>query len=123
MLNSQDIGFYRNEEKFQWAQKDILTDINEPTHWQKMEVIVFILGLLTMVFAIYLCLCNSKIIYAALKTVDEIPQVYRTEAAQPSLLQHQNQKQMSIDKSATSLTVIAIVTLHFRHFPMHLKEV
>ena len=90
ILNNQDTTFCRNKEKFQWAQLDFMTCIKEATYWLKTKFIGSMLSFLTIVFAIFLCLCHRKMNHVALMAPDEIQQVYRTEAAQPHTTPWQN---------------------------------
>ena len=122
MLRIQDTDFFRNEEEFQWTQKDFMTYRIEAVYWQKRELIGSMLSFLTIGFAQYLCLCYRKIIYTALIPLDEIPQVYRTDAIQPSstLEQHTftlfplpsiKDEHKSIGKSIMSLTTPLIFSV------------
>ena len=53
MLQHDDTEFYRNEENFQWAQRDFLTYIMEATYSSKMELFGSMLTCLTTTFCVF----------------------------------------------------------------------
>ena len=81
MLKNHDTKFYRNEEEFQWTQRNFLTCMTEASYGQKIELSCSMLSFLTIIFSIILYIFHMKIIYAALMALDEITHVYRADAA------------------------------------------
>ena len=81
LLNSQDTEFYRDEDRFQWAQTDFM-NMQEWSYILAEIGTYWICGKFPDNFPIYFGLCYSKIIYAALLALT-ILLIYRWDIAQP----------------------------------------
>ena len=71
LLNSQDTKSTEMKKNLD-RHSDLMTCMNIATYLQKMELIGSMLGVLTITFAIFLCVCHMKIISAVTTALIEI---------------------------------------------------
>ena len=97
-----------------------------------MDLTSSMLGLLTIVLAVPVRLYHRETTYAALMALDEIPQVYKTDAAHlHTILEHhiftlQSPLTTTQGKESTAMSIITsltfIVVIFKIHFNMQLKK-
>ena len=80
MTEDQDY-YYRSSQAFEQGQHDFFTFMRQAEKWEIVHVILSFLTTLLWIGAILTCICQKKIVKAAILSLDELPDMYKVEGA------------------------------------------